>query len=69
MYCYFSKRNTFNVYRFGFRKKHCAVMALMEVTAEVLEGFDRGDAVAATYLVLQKTFETIDQLISQQKNV
>jgi hypothetical protein len=67
VYCYLSKYNIFNVHQFGFRKKHSTVMALMEVIDKILEGLDRGDAVAAIYLDLQKAFDTVDHSILLQK--
>jgi retron-type reverse transcriptase len=69
VYGYLSKYNIFNVHQFGFRKKHCTVMALIEVIDKILEGFDRGDAVAAIYLDLQKAFDTVDHSVLLQKNV
>ena len=67
VYGFFIKYNILNQHQFGFRKKHSTVMALMEVIDKILEGLDRGEAVAAIYLDLQKAFDTVDHSILLQK--
>jgi retron-type reverse transcriptase len=69
VYGYLSKYNIFNVHQFGFRKKHSTAMALMEVIDKILEGLDRGDAVAAIYLDLRKAFDTEDHSVFLLQNM
>jgi hypothetical protein len=42
-------------------------MVLVEIIDKILAGLDRGDAVAAIYLNLQKAFHTVDHSVVLQK--
>jgi hypothetical protein len=59
----FNKQNILYIHQFGFRKKnHSTAMALIEIIDKILEGLDRGNVVAALYLV----FDTVDHTILLQ---
>jgi hypothetical protein len=48
-------------------KKHSTVMTLLKVIDQILKGLDRRDAVAAIYLHLQRTLDTVDSSMLLQK--
>lgn len=57
------KNKVIFLYQFGFREKHSAGLALIEIIDHIKECLDKGNYVLGLYLDLQKAFDTIDHSI------
>lgn len=67
VYNFLSKNEILYKYQFGFRPKHSATMAVLEVADYCYENLGKHQDVLGIYIDLSKAFDTVDHAILLQK--
>ena len=67
MYMYLTEHNILNPCQSGFRSKHSTNSTLLDVSDHILKNMNDGKAIAAIFLDLKKTFDTVNHRLLIEK--
>ena len=64
---YPTKHIILNDHQYGFRKKHCTFMAILELTNKIFDSFEKNEFTIGIFIDLKKAFDTVNHSILLDK--
>ena len=62
-----TKHIILNDHQYGFRKKHCTFMAVLELTNKIFDSFEKNEFTIGIFIDLKKAFDTVNHSILLDK--